>query len=200
MARVTQNAVRNADGTIFGINASADTVVAFLRGFNAIPQKKRSGYDKYYNDNGPTNPESPRALSPQGIGKMLAVFLEKAHETIARGGADGEEMKIILAGIVGYNDIAASEAVKNMTAQAATVVSPEKVAAFLAGKGVDIVPTASVTEAEEAEAEEAEAEEAEAEEAEAEEAEAEEAEAIADETEEAEPAEPVAYEGVVTIK
>lgn len=136
MAKNTKNAVKNEDGTAYLLGDTAHSVVEYNDRFAALPERPRSGYDKYFNDHGFTNPESPKGLSPQGIGKLLAQLFEKAHETIRNGGTDATEMQGVLNGILAYNAIAAEVVAKNaekaVMAEALKVVGPEKLAAFVA--------------------------------------------------------------------
>ena len=110
MPRITQNAVLDADGSITKIS-TVDSILSFLKRFNALTVKGRSGYDKYVNNNGYTNPETAKCLNNQGLGKLIATSLEQLHTRIAQGDADA---KAILDGIRGYDAIAAAEATKRV--------------------------------------------------------------------------------------
>jgi hypothetical protein len=87
-------------------------VTTFISGFNAVPQKPRSGYDQYYNDDGPTNPASPRSLTTDGVLKNTVIFLNVLHERIAEGGAKGDEAAAALKLITEYNAVAHQEIAK----------------------------------------------------------------------------------------
>jgi hypothetical protein len=113
--------------------------------------RPRSGYTQYFNNDGPTNPISPEALSPQGIGKMMAKMTECAHRIIAAGGKKADEMKLILDGLTAYNAIATTEvakatdstameealAVLKKTSNGDAAVASAKLGEFLASKGID---------------------------------------------------------------
>ncbi len=71
-----------------------------------LKARPRSGYDKYFNDDGFVNPISPEALSPQGIGKLMAKLVEVAYTIVGSGGAEGKEMSDILAAIGDYSKVA----------------------------------------------------------------------------------------------
>lgn len=106
MAKASKNKVLLADGSVFQLDETANSYIAFNSAFNALPVSPRSGYDKYWNNNGFTNPKSRRKLKPQGVGKLLAQLGEQAYEIISRGGKPAEEMKSILAGFGEYLKVA----------------------------------------------------------------------------------------------
>jgi len=106
MARKTQNAVFSSDGSAYQLTADPASVTTFLEKFNAVTARPRSGYDKYFNDNGFINPISPEGLSPQGVGKLLAKLLEVAYQIIGRGGDDATAMETVLKGVDGYKALA----------------------------------------------------------------------------------------------
>jgi hypothetical protein len=142
MPKVTQNRVYCENGSCVRLDGSADSYVAFLSKFNALryvqatvkettPEGKtiekpvfnedgtpkmvarpRSGYTQYFNNDGFTNPISPEALTPQGVGKLMAKLLEVAHMTMRAGGAKAEEMKTVLDGAFAYHAVADVEVAK----------------------------------------------------------------------------------------
>jgi hypothetical protein len=138
MARKTQNAILNADGTRFAIT-DVNSVTEYLTRFNALryiqgsnadgallfiqPDGKittentdkpfyqarpRSGYTQYFNNDGFTDPISPDSLTPQGIGKLMAKLFEVAQVTIAAGGAGAAEMLTVLNGVLAFHNDAAA--------------------------------------------------------------------------------------------
>jgi hypothetical protein len=140
MAKITQNAVLNKDGSRFKLTAAVVSVTGYLAQYNALRNvqavdadgtitgtkdaplfldgdgkptaentgrplvvaRPRSGYDKYFNDDGFVNPISPEALSPQGVGKLMAKLTEVAYTIIGEGGPDAKEMTDILGALEAY--------------------------------------------------------------------------------------------------
>jgi hypothetical protein len=82
-----------------------------------LKARPRSGYDKYFNDDGFVNPISPEALSPQGVGKLMAKLVEVAYTIVGQGGADGKEMSDILVAIGEYSKVAPEMVAKRAKAK-----------------------------------------------------------------------------------
>ena len=112
---------------------SVERMVQFIEGFNALKVEKRSGYDSYVNNYGPTNPTSPRDLTTQGLVKIMAVYATVLHERIAKGGAEGDEAKNGIAILTAYNAVAQAEILKrdrdSLLAKVATTFTPDEIAA-----------------------------------------------------------------------
>lgn len=155
--KITQNAVmvttvENGKETVSRfLITDAASVAEYNRRHKALGQRPRSGYDKYFNDFGFTNHLSPRSLSAQGIGCLMASLMEHAYETIGRGGDDAIAMQNVLAAVDGYREIAAAEIANNkvqaLAGEAAKLgLTPEKLAAFLAANAPnEIKPNTEVT-------------------------------------------------------
>jgi hypothetical protein len=188
MPKVTQNRVYNSDGSIVLLDGTAESFVGFLSKFNALryvqataketdtegkvtlkplfnedgsPKmiaRPRNGYTQYFNNDGFTNPISPEALSPQGIGKLLAKLYEVAAVIQRSGTKRADEMKTILAGVDAYRAVAESEVAKaadNTAMEQALAVltkasggdvsaAQAKLAEFLKSKGINApAPTVS---------------------------------------------------------
>ncbi len=111
---------------------SVETLTTFLNTFNGLGVKERSGYDQYYNDFGPTNPESPRGLSTQGLVKVIAVMKNVLHERVAAGGADGAEAKSALDILTAHDTVALANILaaekKSLLAKYKTMFSAEELA------------------------------------------------------------------------
>lgn len=87
------------------------TVKSYVKGFMSLPVKARKGYDNYWaKADGFTNPVTIMKLTPQGIGKMMAILHHRAALYIADGGENATEMLNILKGISDYETVAVSEA------------------------------------------------------------------------------------------
>jgi hypothetical protein len=130
-------------------------VLVYLAGFNALPCQPRSGYDTFYNQEGPTNPKSPLALKPDGKLRNILVFLHGLHMDAAKGGQIAEDANKALALIGEYNAVAAEQvkaelgrqAEVEFAAKAAELgITPEEFKEFLAkrGKKAPVVPVAAV--------------------------------------------------------
>lgn len=165
MAKITQNAVmvaaiKEGDKATRFMITNAASVASYLTKFKALDCKPRSGYDKYYNDFGFTNPLSPKSLSPQGVGCLMAALLEHASELISRGGDEANEMTAVLDALDGYREIAAAEIAKGrevaLAAEAHKLgLTPEKLAQYLSKIAPSNVepaadPIAPIVEAEDA--------------------------------------------------
>ena len=133
MSRKCLNVVLGSDGKSIQFKSAAD-VAAYVRGFQNLTVKDKAGYDKYWNEQGFTNPHSPQTMTPRTIGNMLAILMHRAHTLIGEGNA---EMQPLLDAIDGYNGIAAEEIATAKTAALAKSViasglTPEQLAAFIA--------------------------------------------------------------------
>lgn len=136
MSRKTQNSVFNEDGTKFQIT-NTESVVGFLTKFSALGGKPAAGNDKYWNNDGFTNPDPVKNLSVQGTAKMLATLIDHAHSLIADG---NEEAKTTLAAVLAYEAIAeiAKRKEDKVMADALAAVGPEKLAEFVAKNGLAV--------------------------------------------------------------
>lgn len=94
-----------------------ENVVRYIDGHNALPCQPRSGYDNYYNGEGPTNPKSPQRLSVMGAARNALIFLQALHIKAAAGGQVGEDAQKALALIGEYNGIAAQNVAKTLADQ-----------------------------------------------------------------------------------
>jgi hypothetical protein len=127
----------------------------FLDGFFALPAQKRSGYDQYYNNFGPTNPQSPRDLTTQGLVKNASVDIRVLHERVAKGGADGDEAKAALDLLrqqidTGLQQVLTAER-DALLAKFADKFTPDEIAAARAKMGLPVdaaVPAAKIDAAE----------------------------------------------------
>ena len=109
--RIPMARVFTAPGIVAIITASVDSVKTYVQGFMGLNVGARKGYDNYWaKADGFTNPESIMKLTPQGIGKMLAILHHRAALYIAEGGEDGAEVIAVLDGIRQYETIAVTEA------------------------------------------------------------------------------------------
>lgn len=98
-------------GVVAAITSSVDSVKAYVHGFMTLNVGARKGYDNYWaKEDGFTNPESIMKLTPQGLGKMLAVIHHRAALYIAEGGDNAVETLAVLDGIAAYQKIAVAEA------------------------------------------------------------------------------------------
>lgn len=98
-------------GVISALSGNVDSVKSYVKGFMALTVGARKGYDNYWaKEDGFTNPESIMKLTPQGIGKMLAVLHHRAALYIADGGENASQTLGILEGIRAYELVAVAEA------------------------------------------------------------------------------------------
>lgn len=150
---------QDANGALLYVGAD-DKPTTENTGKPFIMARPRSGYTQYFNDDGFTDPISPDALSPQGVGKLMAKLIEVAHSLIAGGGDDATEMKAVLEGIFAFHNESAATFVAekaNQTAVASalevltkanggdTAAAQAKLAAFLGSKGITtLAPTPAV--------------------------------------------------------
>jgi hypothetical protein len=75
----------------------------------------KNGYDRYYNNHGPTNPESPNTLKVEGLAKNLLVFLNAMHEAMAQGSPqERQQGEKLLEVIFDYSSVAA-DAIRQRT-------------------------------------------------------------------------------------
>lgn len=140
MPKKTQNRVTDQSGVLVTIDSTVESVLRFLPLFDALrfvqatktvvvdgkkvsepvwnedgsPQmgcQPYSGYDKYWNNDGFTNPISVENASAQGIGKLMAKLIQVAHARITAGGDDAAEMQAVLTGVLAYNEYAAKNGV-----------------------------------------------------------------------------------------
>lgn len=93
------------------------TALAFLDGHNALPIKPRSGFDTFYNNNGPTNAESPRELTPDGKLRCILVFMQGLHLDVTKGGQTGEDAVTALRIVGEYGEHANKGVEKIIAAQ-----------------------------------------------------------------------------------
>jgi hypothetical protein len=99
------------NGVISRIDATVESVSTYVKGFMSLPVGARKGYDNYWaKEDGFTNPESIMKLTPQGIGKMIAVCQHRAALYISEGGEKGTEMAAVLEGLRKYESVAVAEA------------------------------------------------------------------------------------------
>jgi hypothetical protein len=98
-------------GAIAVITKNVQSVRDYVGGFMNLNVGARKGYDNYWaKEDGFTNPESIMKLTPQGIGKMLAILHHRAALLIAEGGEAASETLDVLEGIKAYQQIAVAEA------------------------------------------------------------------------------------------
>lgn len=103
--------VFNADGSVALLTKGVESVKRYVKGFMSLAVGARKGYDNYWaKEDGFTNPESIMKLTPQGIGKMMAILQHRAALYIADGGELGSEMQDVLTGVREYESVAVSEA------------------------------------------------------------------------------------------
>lgn len=99
------------DGAKSILTGAVDSVTNYVNGFMALPVGPRKGYDNYWSkEDGFTNPETIMKLTPQGLGKMMAICHHRAALYIAEGGQIGTETLAILGAIRDYEEIAVAEA------------------------------------------------------------------------------------------
>lgn len=77
-------------GKIFQVTDVA-TAFVFIGKFNSISERPRAGYDFYFNQGGPTNPDSPRKIGNQGAVKNILVFTNALLERSSSPGPVGNE-------------------------------------------------------------------------------------------------------------
>lgn len=99
------------DGAKSALNGAVASVTNYVNGFMALPVGPRKGYDNYWSkEDGFTNPETIMKLTPQGLGKIMAICHHRAAMYIAEGGSTGSETLAILSAIRSYEEIAVGEA------------------------------------------------------------------------------------------
>lgn len=109
--RIPMARVFNEDGSTMLITDDVESVTSYVNGFLNLPVKERKGYDNYWaKEDGFTNPQSVGKITPQGIGKMLAILHYEAVKYLERGGQQCDEMKRVLDGIEAYKSVAAQAA------------------------------------------------------------------------------------------
>ena len=116
----------------------------YVKAFADLGVKPRSGYDKYYNDDGFINPESPYNLSSQGVTKLMLVLVNVANSIIAKGGGDAEDMKAGLAAVEAYKSVAAADIEdqrkKKALTEALEIVGPDALKAFAVSQSIPTEP------------------------------------------------------------
>lgn len=143
-----------ADGkTVLKIDGTVESVSTYVKGFMSLPVGARKGYDNYWaKEDGFTNPESIMKLTPQGIGKMVAICQHRAALYVSEGGEKGAEMTAVLEGLRQYESVAVAEAVavaqSKLISQAretlkAAGMKPEAIDAALASMTASLAPFAA---------------------------------------------------------
>jgi len=93
------------------LNASVESIKNYVVGFMGLLVGAKKGYDNYWSkEDGFTNPQSIMKLTPQGLGKIIAIAQHRAALYIAAGGDKSTEMTGILSAISEYEAIAVASA------------------------------------------------------------------------------------------
>jgi hypothetical protein len=135
------------------LSDAPESVAVYVRGFLKLPVRARAGYDNFWSkDDGFTNAQKFRTITPQGVGKMMAVLQYRAASIIAAGGDNATLMQNILNGIEENFDTALADATHEHEQAALNVAfgelvealdgnaeaAREKLAKYAADKGLEL--------------------------------------------------------------